>query len=62
MDVDEAVLVIAEYNADRLVQAATSAKSKDRELLTAVLNNVSEGHVVKAMLFDSLNGLQPLCQ
>ena len=62
MDVDEAVLVIAEYNADRLVQAATSVKSKDRELLTAVLNNVSEGNVVKAMLFDSLNGLQPLCQ
>ncbi len=55
------MLIIAEYTPDgSLVSLKMAAKSEPEQSLAAVLENVGEGNVVKAMLFSDWVSLKPL--
>ena len=57
--VESAVLMIAEFNDDRLIQVAMASKT-ETEALTVTLKSVREDSMVKAMLYNSLDLMQPL--
>jgi len=59
-DVENATLIIAEYNGNKLVNVDFDAKDSAADELSASISGVADGNTVKTMLVESITSMKPL--